>query len=139
MGRKNAAVSVATWEVPTYLLAEEPLLRYLDSGVDAEAFEHYLPWLTPEGVRKAVVILFKRLKAVSQSAEGNYEVRFSPDLVHFFWFTHRHVFNRECPGQNHPLESMGLPYYVALWGLVERISIWNSTAVKIEYTEPTPL
>jgi hypothetical protein len=28
---------------------------------------------------------------------------------------------------------------VALWGLVERIRIWNNTAVRIEYEAPSAL
>jgi hypothetical protein len=140
MGRRNAKVSVATWEVKTYLLAEEPLLRYLDSGVDSEAWEKYLSWLKPEDIRRSVVALFKAIRMGAKDYEGYYELSFNPDLAHFFWFTHRFVFDREHPGKvNHPLESMGLPYYVALWGLVERIRIWNNTAVRIEYEAPSAL
>jgi len=137
MGRKNLKVAIATWDVPAYLLAEEPLLRYLDSGVDAEAWEKYLPWLKTEDIRASVVKLFKAIRAGANDYEGYYELRFNPDLVHFFWLTHRFLFDRECPGENLPLESMGLPYYVALWGLVNRIWLWNNPAVKIEYVEPS--
>jgi hypothetical protein len=145
MGRKNAVVAVATWEVPTYLLAEEPLLGYLDSGLDAGYIAELVPGISPEELRRAVVLLFGRLRAGAEDYEGYYEVRFNPHLVDFFWVTHRFVFDREhhmiidpdgTRRVNHPLESMGLPYYVALWGLVERIRIWNNTAVRIEYTKP---
>lgn len=140
MGRKNAVVAVATWEVPTYLLAEERLLGYLDSGVDAECIAECVPGRDIPSIRSLVIKLFNDLRKGAKDYEGYYEVRFNPALVDFFWVTHRFVFDREYPGKvNHPLESMGLPYYVALWGLVERIRIWNSTAVRVEYVEPMPL
>lgn len=139
MGRKNAKVTVATWEVSTYLLAEDRLLEYLDSGLDAQLITDCVPGLSAKRLREAVVVLLQRLrKGADSSHEGYYEVQFDPALVDFFWVTHRFVFDREYPGKvNHPLEVMGLPYYVALWGLAERIRIWNNTAVKIEYVMPS--
>jgi hypothetical protein len=98
-----------------------------------------VPGVTPEELREAVVHLFERLRMGADTEyAGEYVVMFHPALVDFFWVTHRFVFDREYPGKvNHPLESMGLPYYVALWGLVERIRIWNNNAVRIEYTAPS--
>ena len=148
MGRRNAKVSVATWEVPTYLLAEERLLRYLDSGLDDKLIKECVPGRDIPSIRSLGVKLFNDLRKGAKGYEGYYEVSFNPDLVHFFWVTHRFVFDREHHMMlnedgtyrvNYPLDVMGLPYYVALWGLVERIHIWNSTAVRIEYEEPTPL
>lgn len=137
MGRRNLKVSIPSWKVESYLLAEDRLLRYMDSGVDGEAFVKYLEWLEPEDIRKHVVALFNQIRTKAPKNNTYFDVGFHPDLIHFFWLTHRFLFDRECMGHNHPLESMGLPYYVALWGLVDHIWTQNDPCVRLVYEEPS--